>query len=99
MTSENAPELSKDNYKNYSLEQLKVWVQDALSSEASATEIADVIVETLEEEMAYHRMLGDHAADVLRRLKGDKIAVLPNSSHPEVTRADWNDFWDGFRNE
>ena len=49
--------------------------------------------------MAYHRMLGDHAADVLRRLKGDKIAVLPNSSHPEVTRADWNDFWDGFRNE
>jgi hypothetical protein len=49
--------------------------------------------------MAYHRMLGDHAADVLRRLKGDKIAVLPNASHPEVTRADWNDFWDGFRNE
>ena len=57
MTIENA-ELSKDNYKNYSLEQLKVWVQDALSSEASATEIADLIVETLEEEMAYHRMLG-----------------------------------------
>lgn len=99
MTIENAPELSKDTYKNYSLENLKVWVQDALGSEASAAEIADVIVETLEEEMAYHRMLGDHAADVLRRLKGDKIAVLPNASHPEVTRADWSDFWDGFRNE
>jgi len=99
MTIEHAPELSKDTYKNYSLENLKVWVQDALGSEASAAEIADVIVETLEEEMAYHRMLGDHAADVLRRLKGDKIAVLPNSSDSGVTRADWNDFWDGFRNE
>ena len=43
-------------YKNYSLEQLKDWVSDAIHSEASPEEIYTTIIEAITDTLDSHRM-------------------------------------------
>ena len=41
-------------YKNYSLEKLSEFLQDALQSDATPTEIYNTIITTLKKEVSYH---------------------------------------------
>ncbi len=43
-------------YKNYSLEQLKNWVEDAIHSEASPEEIYTTIIEAITDTLDNHRV-------------------------------------------
>lgn len=70
MTIETAPTFSNETYKNYSLEQLKVWIQDATQSGAEPYEIYGVIVEALEEDIQYHSERLNYTNKMLDLMKG-----------------------------
>jgi hypothetical protein len=86
MTTEGRPLLSQDTYKNYSLDQLKVWVLDSLQCEATPKEIADCIMGSLKEEKTYYLEQIAFIDLVEQNLKGSKIS--------NVTKKDWDDFWE-----
>jgi hypothetical protein len=86
MTTEGRPTLSQESYKNYSLDQLKVWVLDALNCEATPKEIAGCILESLTEEKTYHMERIAFIDQVEKHLTEFKIS--------NVTKKDWDDFWE-----
>jgi hypothetical protein len=60
------------DYKKYSLEQLKEWVDNAvLSSEASPQEIYDVIKESVDENYYYFKHHTDRCYELLALLNGN----------------------------
>ena len=63
---------SELDYKNYSLEKLGEFIQDALQTEATPTEIYDTIVNTLKKEIKYHDVCKKQAEDVLDRIGGHR---------------------------
>ena len=44
------------NHKNYSLEQLRIWIEDAIYSEATPDEIYGCIVEAITDTLDKHRV-------------------------------------------
>lgn len=92
------------DYKKYSLQQLKEWVDNAvLSSEASPQEIYDVIKETVDENYYYFKHHTGRCYELLALLNGNgrgHIEAYDNSlscdkddTSPECKGA-WNDFWE-----
>lgn len=61
-----------DDYKNYSLEKLSEFLQDALQTEAKPTEIHETIVKTLKKEIQYHDVCKRQAEDVLDLIGGHR---------------------------
>jgi len=57
-------------YKNYSLEQLKTWVEDAIHSEASPEEIYTCIVEAVTDTLDKHRVYQKDSEELLNILGG-----------------------------
>ena len=65
--------MTKDyDYKNYSLEKLSEFLQDALQTEAKPTEIYETIVKTLKKEIQYHDVCKRQAEDVLDLIGGHR---------------------------
>jgi hypothetical protein len=60
------------DYKNYSLEKLSEFLQDALQTEAKPTEIHETIVKTLKKEIQYHDVCKRQAEDVLDLIGGHR---------------------------
>ena len=60
------------DYKNYSLEKLSEFLQDALQTEATPTEIHETIVKTLKKEIEYHDVCKRQAEDVLNLIGGHR---------------------------
>jgi hypothetical protein len=60
------------DYKNYSLEKLSEFLQDALQTEATPTEIHETIVKTLKKEIEYHNVCKRQAEDVLDLIGGHR---------------------------
>ena len=58
-----------DDYKNYSLEKLSEFLQDALQTEATPTEIYSTIITTLKKEVDYHEVCRRQAQDILDLMK------------------------------
>ena len=81
--------MANSDYKNYSVDKVREWVQDALQTEATGEEIADAILDELQYEVEYHMEAMNKASDVLARLKARRKA--PNISF--ATSTDWADFW------
>ena len=67
-------------YKNYSLEQLKVWVEDAILSEASPEEIYVTIVEAVTDTLDKHRVYLKDSEELLNIL-GGSMASQPKSKY------------------
>ena len=62
------------NYKEYSLENLENWLNDAISSaEATPQEIYDVITKVVRENYEYHKQQSDQSNKLLNLLNGQKI--------------------------
>ena len=81
--------MANSDYKNYSVDKVREWVQDALQTEATGEAIADAILDELQHEVEYHMESMNKASDVLARLKAKRKA--PNISFANAT--DWADFW------
>jgi hypothetical protein len=86
MTIEGRPAYSQECYKTYSLDQLKVWVQDSLSSEATPKEIASAIMDALREEKDYHAKQVAFIKQVEKHLSDRNVV--------EASKKDWDDFWE-----
>ena len=81
--------MATSDYKNYSVDKVREWVQDALQTEATGEEIANAILDELQHEVEYHMEAMTKASDVLARLKAKRKA--PNVT--SATATDWEDFW------
>ena len=89
------------DYKKYSLDKLKEWVHDALSSgEASPHEIYSVIREAAQEDYQFYKDHSARAFGLLELMSGHRpIADKPvlkcdkDDPSPECKGA-WNDFWE-----
>ena len=57
--------------KNYCLEQLEVWIEAAIESEASAEEIYNCIRSTLTTKIAYYTIYLKHSKELLSLLSGN----------------------------
>ena len=88
--------MATSDYKNYSVDKVREWVQDALQTEATGEEIADAILDELQYEVEYHMEAMTKASDVLARLKAKRKAPNEFWKSKNVTSAtatDWEDFW------
>ena len=59
-----------NDYKNYSLQKLSEFIQDALQTEATPKEIYDTIITTLKNEVSYHDVCKRHAKDIINLMQG-----------------------------
>ena len=98
------------DYKKYSLEQLKEWVDNAiLSSEASPQEIYDVIKNAVDENYHYFKHHTGRCYDLLALLNGNgkghisaydeyvekKENLICDKDNPsEECQKSWNSFWE-----
>jgi hypothetical protein len=84
------------DYKKYSLEKLKTWIEDAVSGDASPHEIYSVIREAVREDYYYHKDRTSRAGELLALLNGngkDHLFCDKNNKSPECQEA-WNSFWE-----
>ena len=86
MTIEAAPKLSDDTYKNYSLDQLKTWVLDAIASEATPSEVVDCIFDALSEEKT-------HYIERISFINEVEKSFL-NKFTSKGSKKDWDAFWE-----
>jgi len=95
-------------YQQYSLDQLKEWVENALDADITPQEVRDSIVNTVRERINYHLNCVERSSEFLALLKHhDKTVVKDDNvvngsslfTSSKVTEAatekDWDDFWKG----
>ena len=95
-------------YQQYSLDQLKEWVENALDADITPQEVRDSIVNTVREKIDYHLNCVERSSEFLALLKHhDKTVVKDDNvvngsslfTSSKVTEAatahDWDDFWKG----
>ncbi len=95
-------------YQQYSLDQLKEWVENALDADITPQEMRDSIVNTVRERIDYHLNCVERSSEFLALLKHhDKTVVKDDNvvngsslfTSSKVTEAataqDWDDFWEG----
>ena len=88
------PHSSDFSYKNYSLEQLDNWVNDALNCEGlTPQDIYDTIVKCVDESVEYHKKYLDKSTELLSLLKGQRPVDL-DGNVKEANNYDWIDFWE-----
>jgi len=83
-------------YKNYSLEQLKNFLYDAMSAEATPQEIYDAIRGVVEDNYYTYKAQTGKAYELLALLNGNGKGHLTcdkDDPSPECKGA-WNDFWE-----
>ena len=83
--------LSSDfSYKNYSLEQLDNWVNDALNCEdLTPQDIYDTVIKCVDESVEYHKKYLTKSVELLSLLKGNRPAVNFGTGDK-----DWSNFWE-----
>ena len=97
--------LSSDfSYKNYSLEQLDNWVNDALNCEdLTPQDIYDTVVKCVDESVEYHKSYLTKSIELLSLLKGHRPSFEIDTSLDDIdassgvssaTKKDWIDFWE-----
>ena len=62
-------------YKENSLGHLEAWLNDALHSDASSKEVYQSIVNTVNDEIEYHRRCLKRSEDLMVMLKGNLSAL------------------------
>lgn len=61
-----------EDYVEYSLKQLDVWVNDALHCGATPTQVYDCIVNAVQENIIYHKVELDKHTEFMSLLKGHR---------------------------
>ena len=61
--------MEPSNYTEYSLDNLKDWVHDAMNTDATPEQIAEVIVSELQENVDYHMEQMNKNAETIALLK------------------------------
>ena len=61
-----------DNYKAYSLQEVETWVRESLEADCTPQEIHDSIVNTVKNNMKYHRACYRDSVRLLSLLRGNK---------------------------
>ena len=79
--------MENSDYTQHSLNRVEEFVLDSLQTEASADEIADKILSSLQSEVDYHLKAMNKASAVIALLKGNK------SNISVANGTDWADFW------
>ena len=60
------------NYKAYSLQEVETWVRESLEADCTPKEIYDSIVDTVKNNMKYHRACYRDSVRLLSLLRGSK---------------------------
>ena len=82
--------IKPSEYKNYSLENLREWINDSLESEATVDEIYLTIVNTVKERNKYHKSCLNAGEELLRKLN---VATPPHPSRIGNVKA-IQQFWE-----
>ena len=61
-----------DNYKAYSLQEVETWLRESLEADCTPQEIHDSIVNTVKNNMKYHRACYRDSVRLLSLLRGNK---------------------------
>lgn len=78
---------------SYPLEQLKEFLEDAMESECTSEEIYDCLVDTVTQNMRYHKACFNTSVKLLSRLKTDfKADIL---SDEPIGKSEWAKYWNG----
>lgn len=88
-----------DNYKAYSLQELEVWVREAVEADCTPQEIYASIVETVKNNMKYHRACYRDSVKLLSLLRGKgELEIIESGEDwrriedPSYTQTD---YWEG----
>ena len=81
------------NYKNYSLEHLSEWIEDALASEATPEEIYTTILNTIRKRNEYHQSCLNAGESLLRKMNVAMPPHRPNNIRTGLER-DVQKFWE-----
>ena len=94
-----------DNYKAYSLQEVDTWVRESLEADCTPKEIYDSIVDTVKNNMKYHRACYRDSVKLLSLLRGSKheFEIIENNYLSEECaycegRLDGNEFDDSEKN-
>ena len=79
-----------DSYQNYSLEQIREWVRDAMESESTPEEIYECFVDTVKQNMRYHKACYNTSVKLLSLLRGNKNGVEVVEDWRKVEDTDYN---------
>ena len=61
-----------DNYKAYSLQEVETWVRESLEADCTPKEIYASIIDTVKNNMKYHRACYRDSVRLLSLLRGNK---------------------------
>ena len=76
-------------YKQDSLGHLEAWLNDALHSDATSKEVYDSIVNTIKDEIEYHKRCLKRSQDLLVMVKGNISALYDTDT--DVDKISLND--------
>ena len=76
-------------YKENSLGHLEAWLNDALHSDSTSKEVYDTIVNTIKDEIEYHKRCLKRSQDLLVMVKGNISALYDTDT--DVDKISLND--------
>ena len=84
--------------ENYALDQIREWVTDAMQSESTPEEIYNVFVDTVKNNMRYHKACYNSGVRLLALLRANtnpNIEVIDGNSQPLKVRSEESAYWNG----
>ena len=83
-----------DNYKAYSLQEVETWLRESLEADCTPQEIHDSIVNTVKNNMKYHRACYRDSVRLLSLLRGNKNQLDVHETLDETVTIE-KDYWEG----
>ena len=77
--------------KENSLGHLEAWLNDALHSDSTSKEVYDTIVNTIKDEIEYHKRCLKRSQDLLVMVKGNISALYDTDVDTDVDKISLND--------
>ena len=78
-------------HKENSLGHLEAWLNDALHSDSTSKEVYDTIVNTIKDEIEYHKRCLKRSQDLLVMVKGNISALYDTDVDTDVDKISLND--------
>ena len=88
-----------DNYKAYSLQEVETWLRESLEADCTPQEIHDSIVNTVKNNMKYHRACYRDSVRLLSLLRGNKNQLEVHETFGELEDEEFNINLDNYENE
>ena len=88
-----------DNYKAYSLQEVETWVRESLEADCTPQEIHDSILNTVKNNMKYHRACYRDSVRLLSLLRGNKNQLEVHETFGGLEDEEFNINLDNYENE